>query len=262
MDYAAIQQKLDYGRGKVAARLGPPHNVYRITSQDSDGKTLIDANKIGSNINAYTKVAYGTLVRTSFEGDRQQGIIWYDVMSDMSPYLLNDVFELADLIYGLGYAMVDYTTTQYKGFSLSDHSPAKKAIGGRLTTTGQFYRMNNQSLDEKKRFGSTKQTGLPQQVADGIVSLGSVGATAAQFPIGLAATGRSQGAQEFSTVPGDQKDSGYVAYVPAFQGLIIRDGDRLVAADGSSYNVIVPYVQYVGATGWQLLLEREGSGPG
>ncbi len=262
MDYISIQQKMDYGRGKEGSVLGPPHDVYRITSQDSQGNTLIAANKIASGVKVRTKIAYGALVRSSFEGDRQQGILWYDVKGDMSVYKVGDIFQLNDPVYGLGSAMVDYESDQYKGFSLADHSPMKSTIGGRLTTTARFYRMNNQGVDAKKRFGSTEQTGLPQRISSGLVSLGAVDEVPGLFPIGLSATGRPYGEKEFSTLPGDLKRSGWVAYVPAFKGLKFREGDRLIAADGSSYSVIVPFLQEVGATGWQLFLEREASGPG
>ena len=59
---------------------------------------------------------------------KQQGILWYDIIADMSPFKVGDVFVLNDPVYGQGSSSVNFSSDEFKGFSLSDHSPEKKSL--------------------------------------------------------------------------------------------------------------------------------------
>lgn len=256
MDYISIQQKLEYGKGKEAAVLGPPYNAYRLNSQDGSGNTLVSANQIGANINVLAEIAYGAEVRTSFESERQQGILWYTVKADMSNFKVGDVFVLNDPVYGQGSSSVNFSTYQFKGFALADRSPGKTTMGGRLDQCVQIFRLGN-TVDAKGRVDRTKDSAVPVVLNAGVFGLSTIDAVPAKIPAGLMALGKSYGDRQYDSLPGESRKSGWALYIPALNGFSVMAGDRVVAADCSRYVVIVPYTQYVGSTGGQFFLERE-----
>lgn len=258
MDYVTIQQKLDYGRGKEAQVLGPPYDVYRMNSQDSDGNVLISANQIATSVKVRCKVAYGASIRTSLESEKNQGIIWYEICADMSPFLVGDIFVLNDPVYGQGYSSVNFETDEFKGFALADHSPMKKSLGGRLNCTVQILRPS--LLPNSSGQWDRATNFLPVTLTAGVFELGQVNTIPANIPAGLVALGRSYGSQAFMHVPAEQRKSGWELYMPALNGFNIREGDRIIGTDGAKYIVIIPYTQYVGTTGAQWFLEREAAG--
>lgn len=259
MDYAGIQQKLDYGRGKEAQKLGVPHNVFRMQNPDASGNVLIAGNQIGTAIKAFTKIAYGAGVRDSFEAERVQGILWYQVIADLRPYLVGDIFIVNDPLYGQGFSSVNFSTNQFKGFALADHSPIKTALAGRIDTTVQIYRPTV-AVNGSGQWDLTSTGSQPLVLSNGAFSLGTVGAIATKIPAGLVASGKSYGNQAFSQVPGGQRKSGWELYVPALNGFNVHEGDIVIGPDGAKYLVVVPYTQFVGASGSQWFLERQAAG--
>lgn len=259
MSYDDIQDQIDQGRQQAADVLGPPHDVYRMANPDVNGNVLIAGNRIATGINIFSKIAYGAALRTSFESSRQQGVEWYEIIADMSPFRLGDIFLLTDAVYGAGYSSVGFTEHgEFKGFALADHSPIKKSLGGRLNTTVQIYRPSR-TRNDNKQFDRTLDTGEPLVLENGSFSLGDTGDTATKIPAGLMAQGRSYGDKIFDSPTGEKRRSGWGLYMPALKGFQGEEGDRVVAADGSKYVVIIPYTQYVGATGTQWFLEREAA---
>jgi hypothetical protein len=259
MLYSEIQKYIDKGLGFASKVLGPPHNVYRPTSQDDEGNLLIESNLISSNYPVFSKIAYGGGVRESFESEKNQGIMFYRIIADMSPFLVGDIFINADPVYGEGSSGANFANDQFKGFALADHSPIKKALGGRLNCCVNILRPAA-TTNQKSQYDRTKQNMVPVVLADGVFSLGTVGQTPANIPAGLIAQGRSYGDKAFSAVPAEQRKSGWEVYVPALNGFDIREGDKIIGPDGSRYVVIIPFTQFVGATGGQWFCEREASG--
>lgn len=255
MAYDEIQDLIDQGRQFAADELGPPFDIYRVAA-NANGDVIQSGNKIASGINIFFRIAYGTLVRSSFESERQQGMLWYDLVADMSPFQVGDVFVQNDPVYGLGSSSAPFNTSQFKGFALADHSPVKKAIGGRLDTTAQFYRPSKVP-DSQGRWPNVQKTGLPICFKSGALQVGISSDTASKIPVGLISTGRSYGDRTFDQVPGDPKRSSWMCYVPALSSFEFREGDRFITADGARYFIIVPYTQFVGASGSQLFVERE-----
>lgn len=260
MTYDQIQKNIQKGRGFAAKELGPPHDVYRITSQDDQGNVFIPANKIATAVKFFTKIAYGASIRTSFEGERQQGILWYEIIADLTNYLVGDIVKLNDPIYGAGYSSVNFPNEQFKGFAIADNSPLKKALGGRLSCCINIFRLSETPTGDD--WSATRKSGRPVVVSNGTFSLGDVGSTPCKIPAGLMASGKSYGDKIVDQVPGLQRKSGWELYLPALNGFDIREGDRVQGPDGARYVVIVPYTQKVGATGSQWFLEREDAGPG
>lgn len=259
MSYDDIQDQIDEGRQQAAEELGPPHDVYRMVNQGTDGSVLIAGNKIATGVSIFTKIAYGAEIRSSFEAERQQGVLWYSIIADMSPFKVGDIFIVNDPVYGRGYSSVNFVTTEFKGFALADHSPVKKALGGRLNTTVNVLRPSK-GPNDKAQFDKTVNNATPLVLTAGAFDFGDVGDVAAKIPAGLVSTGKSYGDRSFQQVPAEQRKSGWQLYMPALSGFKVREGDRIVAADGAAYIVVVPYVQAVGASGAQWFLERERAG--
>lgn len=262
MSYDEIFPLIDMGKGFAAQELGVPHDVYRLTDPDSDGSVLTQTNLISAQVKVFTRIAYGASIRTSFEGEKQQGILWYEIVADMRPFLVGDIFVLNDPVYGQGYSSVNFATEDFKGFALADHSPIKKTLGGRLNTFVKIFRLSKTPDPNTKDWNNTRKNSLPVTLSSGTFSLGAASDTPTLIPAGLMSTGKSYGDRIFDQKPGDQRKSGWELYIPALNGFQIREGDRIEAMDGSRYVVIVPYTQYVGATGSQWFLEREVPGPG
>lgn len=255
--YDVIQQNIDKGRGYAAKVLGPPHDVYRIGA-NSNGNFFDDDNKIATAVPVLTKVAYGGGLRQALETERQQGIIWYEVIGDMRPFLIGDVFLNTDPIYGAGHTGVTFETKEFKGFALADHSPIKKALAGRVNQLVKIYRLSKVT-DSKQRWDRTRENDEPVILQNGQFCLGQNGQEATHIPVGLISTGKSYGDRVLDSMPAEQRKSGWELYMPALNGFRIREGDRIEANDGVRYVVIVPYTQYVGASGSQWFLERENA---
>lgn len=259
MAYDDIQDQIDQGRQQAADELGPPYDVYRIANPDSSGNVLIAGNKIASSINIFVKVAYGASIRASLETEKQQGVIWYSITADMSPFLVGDIFVLNDPVYGAGYSSVNFPNSEFKGFALADHSPIKKSLGCRLNCTVTIGRISEQP-NQQGQWDKTNQNLQPVVLMNGIFSLGLVGVVPTQIPAGLMAMGRSYGDRAFTELPGEQRKSGWELYLPALNGFNVREGDRVIGPDGARYIVVIPYTQRVGAAGSQWFLEREAGG--
>lgn len=255
--YDSIQKQIDSGLGFAAAALGVPHDVYRI-GNSSSGNVLVEANRIATGVKMLTKIAYGTAIRESLEAEKTPGIMWYRVIGSLRNYRVGDIFVVNDPKYGAGFSTVNFDTPDYKGFALADRSPIKKALGGRLNTVIEIYRTSSKP-DTGGRWPAKPDQGDPVVLKNGKFSIGQAGDPACQIPAGLVASGKSYGNQSISGLPGDSlKSSGWQLYVPALDGFIVHEGDRIVASDGSRYMVVVPYTQTVGASGGQWFLQREG----
>lgn len=240
----------------AANELGPLYDVYRPTNPDNQGKLLIASNKIATQ-NVFTRIAYGGQMRTSLEAEKQQGIMWYEIVADMSPYKVGDIFVLNDPVYGQGSTSVNFANTDFVGFALASHAPIKKVLGGRLNCEVTIFRPSTGPVDGQ--WDKTKTNALPVVLNNSVYGLEANGATATKIPAGLMSVGRSYGDRNFSQVPADQRKSGWELYLPALNGFSAREGDHVIGPDGARYIVIIPYTQKVGTTGSQWFLEREAS---
>src|ERR1039458_3080384 len=92
VNFAFIQGKIDYGKGIAATKLGPPYDCYRITpTSNGDFPAGWTKTQAGYPIFAKKFTNEGKILtgmRTSTQ--------WLDLIANMNPFLLGDVFLLVD----------------------------------------------------------------------------------------------------------------------------------------------------------------------
>lgn len=264
-----IQRLIDKGRGHAARALGGPFNVYRL--QATAATNFIDPlNLVSSNYLIYHTQKSAGSFRGSYEGINV-GAPLFDVVGDMGPFLVGDVFVDADSAYqpygnglsvsdtaagyGAGATSVPFTTLELYAFCLGFHGPIKKSIGARLDRLAQIYRLPT-APDSNGYYSAGKSDSQPLVLANGTFSLGTTSDTAALIPVGLAARPRWK-SDLIKAIPTSTGEIEYYCYVPPLPGFAFQEGDRLVMQDGSQYVVQLPWEQQVGFVGSQLAVQRE-----
>jgi hypothetical protein len=258
-----IQWQIDKGRGVAASKLGGPFNVYRLLA--SAATNFIDPlNLVSSNYLVYhTQKGTGGF-RGSYEGINV-GAPLFDIVGDMGPFIVGDVFIDADSPYipiggsssgyGSGATSVSFQTLEIYGFCLGFHGPIKKSIGARLDRLANIYRLPRRPDSGNYRSGS-KNASLPLVISEGICSLGNVNQPPALIPVGLAARPRWK-SDLIKSIPTSTGELEYYCYVPPLPGFSFQESDRIVLQDGSRYVVQLPWEQQVGFVGSQLAVQRE-----
>ena len=278
-----IQRLIDRGRGVAARKLGGPFNVYRLLG--STATDFIDpANLLIANYPVYhTQKGPGSF-RGSYEGINV-GEPLFDIIGDMGPFLVGDVFVDSDAPYqpygnailadnpgwtadnpgttadnaqsgyGAGATSVAFPTLEIYAFCLGFHGPIKKSIGARLDRLAQIYRLAT-GTDTNGYWSGSKNASLPLMLSQGQFSLGTPGQTAAFIPIGLAARPRWK-SELIKSIPTSTGELEYYAYVPPLPGFSFKEGDRIVLQDNSRYVVQLPWEQQVGFVCSQLAVQRE-----
>ncbi len=130
-------------------------------------------------------------------------------------------------------------------------------VGARLDRYAQIYR----PATEANGTGYLVQTldgALPVQISGGQMVLGNVGDPASLLPVGLQVETRMSGLV-ITGLEDQTPKTRWSFYVPPFPGITFRENDVIVLQDKSQYRVITPFLQYAGATGFQLMAEREVS---
>ena len=277
-----IQWQIDKGRGKAASALGGPFNVYRLLN--SAATNFVDAlNLVASNYPVYHVQKSPGAFRGSYEGINL-GEPLFDIIGNMQPFLVGDVFIDADLPYvpwgdaltaggnwnvnsgvvtadtgqsgyGAGATSVSFPTLEIYGFCLGFHGPIKKAIGARLDRLAQVFRLAT-GPDANGYWSSDKNSSVPLVLTNGTFSLGTVGQTGALIPVGLAARPRWK-SDLIKSLPTSTGELEYYCYVPPLPGFSFQETDRIVLQDGSTYVVELPWEQQVGFVGSQLAVQRE-----
>ena len=278
-----IQRQIDRGRGKAARALGGPFNVYRVSG--TAATNFIDSlNLVSSNYLVYHVQRSSSGFRGSYEGINV-GAPLFDIIGDMGPFMVGDVFVDSDSPYvpfngavtsdnsagtadsgiitsdtsasgyGAGATSVNFPTLEVYGFCLGFHGPIKKSIGARLDRLAQIYRMPT-GADPNGYWSASKNASLPVVLSSGQFSVGTVSQTAALIPVGLAARPRWK-SDLIKSIPTSTGELEYYCYVPPLQGFAFKEGDRIALQDGSRYVVQLPWEQQVGFAGSQLAVQRE-----
>jgi hypothetical protein len=133
----------------------------------------------------------------------------------------------------------------------------ERNVGARLDRTVQIYRVNYLA-DAGGYFNQTFDAALPVKCVSGSFVLGAVGETAAKVPSGFAVD-RKLRPPNIPGLPDQAPGTVWSVYVPSLPGFQFKETDWLVTADGARYRVTNPFTQEAGATGSQLLCEREVS---
>ena len=266
-NFARIQHKIDRGLGKAAKHLGPPYSVYRVEAT-SYGDYPGGWTQVSASIPAFLRRVTDAKIQSALLAS---GTMWFDVIANVEPLLLGDVFQLADgpyspgVAYGQGATSVA-GTSQFVGFGLAWHAPVDEPVGARLDRRIRVYRQGGQPVQAEAGAGPIWR-GSIYQAAPLVLQAGlysfldpDSGAYASLVPAGIASTDRPpRGHLIPPVVPGDMQIPRYFVYLPPLPGYTPAEGDRLVEETGARYVVTNPYHQEAGVVGYQLGVERRMS---
>ena len=264
VNYARIQSKIDHGRGIAAKKLGPPFIAYRIgaaAAGDFPGAwTVVNP--------SFPLFRRRLKTESSIESGMSKGTLFFDIVADMGPFLLGDVFYQNDpayvpgVSYGAGATLLP-NSIQFEAMCLCWHGPVSKAIGARLDRRAQIFRPNQTpkvqtQSGNKVYWASTHENDRPLVLSGGQYQFGNVGQPASFVPVGLAAYYRPTGEKFFAPAPpGMPKPQFWFVYIPPIPGYQPVEGDAIVTEDGVRYWISHPYQQQAGIVGSQLVVDRE-----
>ena len=261
MDYATVMRHIDYGRGKAAQNIGQPFSVFRPLLTSGTNDYLSNTNKIATNVQMLPRVHKRS---ADIDAPEHMGAMFYRMIIDASQWVVGDVFVQTDPVYGIGDTIVDFGTLQFVGLALAYHAPQKETIGVRIDRVATVYRLNPQP-DGTTYWESSIDNALPVVINNGVFSLGTVGTTPAQIPIGMQSHSRIFN-RIFRSLPEDTGHTRWFGYVPPLNGFNFKEGDRIIIDKvatgqelftGGRYVVQHPYSQAVGLVGSTLVMERE-----
>jgi hypothetical protein len=260
MSGAALQAALDSLMGSLGSNFGQPFTVYRCAGS-------------GDFPSAWTQVATNQEVfRQRVTAQRIQsglnsaGTMFYEVVGDMTDFLLGDVFVCTDggyvagESYGAGATSIA-GTLQFDGFGLAWHPPVRVPIAARIDRRVQIFRAAGSPIQDNAgmlSWQSTHEADQPLVLTGGTYAFGSPGQAPASFvPAGFASTERpSRGPEILPAQPDTPAIIRYYCYLPPLPGYAAQEGDAVIDEDGARYVVQHPYRQDVGVVGSQLVLER------
>lgn len=262
VDYALIQERIDRGKGKAALRLGPPFHAYRCDSAAAGdfpgGWTALLA---GATFPLFRR----RIPDAKLELGLKNVALLYDIIANMDPFVLGDVFVSADPPYNPGFSYGAGATSlpgtqEFNAMALAWHPPVNKAIGARLDRLVTIWRpapspatMGDSSLYWK----STHDNDQPLVLAAGQYTFGTAGTTnASLLPAGLSSQHRQSEKMFPPDVPGMIKPVKWFFYLPPTPGYLAREGDAIVDQNGARYVVLSPYEQETGVVGQQLVCDR------
>lgn len=253
MNYVRAQNLIDKGRGQAAKRLGQPYDIYRIQA-NSATNYLDPENKIFSGYLVLRRPNRGLGL---IEGTLLTAVPW-ESMGDFRPWLLGDVFLQNDPVFGAGYTLVTFETLEYDAFCLAFHGPVKKTMAARLDRFASVYRpLSGNSADASGYLSGGLDTSSPLQLVTGNFQFNSdPAATPAMIPMGFSSHIRARG-DLYPDIPTSTGTPVYMLYMPPVPGYLPKEGDRIVAQDGSQYVIHVPFEQEAGYVGYQLTVTRQ-----
>jgi hypothetical protein len=260
-NYRVLTPKVFRGRGHAARAVGVPYNVYRITSA-STGDWLVDANKIATDFYVLRRPIKGG---PGMETDPAMKSFWFEFVGDSTTFLVGDVFIQDDTTYGAGFTSVVFETEQFDGLCLAFNPPiAKKVMAARIDRTVQIYRPANAPTTSAGYWDTTIQNGTPLILQNGQFAFSTAdGAVASKIPAGVLPQPKPSGGMQFKPeVPSMLDFPTYHLYIPPLNGEPLQEGDRIVDSDGSTYVVMVPWIQLAGVSGYQLACRRVQAGKG
>lgn len=261
VNYARIQHHIDRGLGIAARKLGQPFSAFRCdensTGHFPDGWTLLN-----TNIPIFRRKITDKKLESAL---LSSGTLWYQIIGNMEPFILGDVFLQTDAPYvpGVSYgvnATVLPNTEQFNAFALAWHFPVAEPAGGRLDRRATIYRPSLVPAtlpDGSEYWKSTKDNDTPLLLADGQYNWGQPGDFGSYVPVGISSTHRVMGDVQFPPkVPGMTDAIRYYCYLPPLPGYEPTEGDAIITEDGARFLVVHPYNQEAGVVGSQLVVKR------
>ena len=271
-NYARVQNQIDKGKGKAARHVGVPFIAYRIIDT-SAGDFPTGWSRL-VNTCPPLKILRRRLTEGKIESGIKNVTMFYDIVANMNPYLLGDVFVQNDPAfvpgqsYGAGATSIVGATIEFNAMCLAWHPPENKAVGGRIDRRAKIYRPAAAPLAVTGGGGATywKETNVTDQplvLAAGEYSFGMAGAGGASFvPVGVTSAVRQHESVFEPGIPGMLKEAKWFVYVPPLPGYMPAEGDELIDENGARYVISVPYEQKTGVVGWQLVCDRKISSDG
>lgn len=263
--YGNIARHIDKGLGKAAKKLGQPFDAFRVTDTSAgnfpDGWSLVS-----TNFSLFRR----RISDSALEVGMAKATLWFNIIGNMGPFLLGDVFVQNDpdyvpgLYYGAGATSVP-GTKEMNAMALAWHAPIDKRIGARIDRRMQIYRPASgpaTQADGSKYWKQTHDNDRPLILTAGTFAFGANGTPASWIPAGQSAVHRQSERLFEPNVPGMLKPSKWFFYVPPLPGYVAREGDALIDEDGARYVVTSPYEQQTGVVGNQLVCDRKISQPG
>jgi hypothetical protein len=270
-NFARIQNHIDKGKGKAARHVGMPFLGYRLTSASTgDFPTAWTPIPVCP---AGTHYEFSMLRRRLAEGKLELGIknvaLFYDIVANMNPFLVGDVFVQNDAAfvpgksYGAGATAVVGATIEFNGVALAWHPPENKAVGARIDRRATIWRPSQQpatvtTATGAKYWKETNVNDVPLVLSGGVYRWGVAGAGwASLVPIGMMAAIRQSDWIMQPGIPGMLKEAKWFGYLPPLPGYLPAEGDAIIDENGARYHVVVPFEQKTGVAGYQLVLDRK-----
>lgn len=264
--FAIFQHLIDKQLGAVGNRLGQPFSVYRITLS-STGDFPNGWYLVSSQAHAHRNRVRSQDAEVSMTSERT---VWYEVIADMSPFWLGDVFLQTDSAY---FPSVAYgaratslqNTIELNGFALAWHAPIRPPLAARIDHRCRIYRPNllPQTVSDgspptpSQQWRSTREWDTPLQLTNGVYAWGAANTPASLVPCGFGTSDRQTRGEDFSPdPPGMLPVPRYYVYLPPLPGYTASEGDAFICEDDSRYVVIAPYRQETGVVGHQLMVQR------
>jgi hypothetical protein len=270
VNYASVQRHIDYGRGKASAKLGQPYVGYRVGA--SSAGDFPDAwAALTSHGRSPFPLFWRRMPETKIDVALPRAAIYHEIVDDMSPFLVGDIFVLADapyvpnVSYGAGATSLSQGTMQLTAMCLALHQPVGKSVGVRLDRCGGIYRPNTAPLtfaDASTYWASTHDNDLPLVLSGGnyAFAAGAAGQPGSLVPVGFTADHRKSERIFGPGVPGMVTPIRFIIYIPPLPGYSPREGDAVITEDGARYVMSSPFTQETGVVGTLTLCERKIAG--
>lgn len=265
-DLGPFQLLVDQTLGAFASALGQPFSVYRNTPSSS-GDFPTGWTQITSQFRCHRNRVRSQDAEVSMTSERT---VWYEVLGDVSPYWLGDVFVQTDSPYfpGIAYgprATAIAVTTDLNAFALAWHPPLRAPLAARIDRRVGIYRpalvpqtvSDGSPLTASLQWRSTREYDTPLVLSNGAFSWGAPGGTASLVPCGFGTSDRQTRGEDMAPDPvGMVPSPRYYAYLPPLPGYQSAEGDAIITEDDARYVVISPFRQETGVVGSQLMIQR------
>jgi hypothetical protein len=268
VNYARVQHHIDRGKGIAARKLGPPFLAYRCGAMASgdfpDGWVATPGPQGGLSFSLFRR----RMPDTKLELGLSRAAIFFDIIANMEPFLVGDVFVQNDppyvpgVSYGAGATSLAQGTMQLNAMCFAWHPPVGKAVGVRLDRCGGIYRPATAPLtftDASNYWASTHDNDQPLVLAGGNYSFptGHAGEPASLVPVGFTADHRNSDRIFGPSVPGMVTPLRWLIYIPPLPGYSPREGDAVITEDGARFVMRSPFTQETGVVGTMTLCERK-----
>jgi hypothetical protein len=260
-DLGPFQLLIDQQLGAVAERLGNPYRTYRVTPGSNgdfpNGWTLVSS--------AFTGITNRVRSQDADVSMTSERTVWYELIADVSPFWLGDVFIGSATPYFPGIAYGDRATAvpntiELNGFALAWHQPLRPPLGARIDRRVRVLRpdlLPQSVTDSDQEWRSTEEFDQPLVLVNGVYTWGTPGGDASWVPCGFGTSDRQTRGEDMAPdPPGMAPVPRYYAYLPPLPGYTPAEGDALVTEDDARYTVISPYRQDTGVVGSQLMTQR------